>query len=77
MAGHTIHQYYKLQTQDFTILVQVDPETLNGVELLLDRQGQVLKTARQFDPDIYQDLDADGFTEGSALEFNLYLKGLV
>jgi hypothetical protein len=30
----------------------------------------------EFDPEIFEDLKADGFVEASPLEFNLYLSGL-
>ncbi len=72
-----VHQYYKLVSEDFTILVRVNPVDLGGLELILAPDGQVIKTDRQFDEDIYEDLQADGFQEASALEFNLYLKGIV
>ena len=71
-----VHQYYKLENQDFTILVQINPMDLSGLELILAPDGQVIKTPRQFDEDIYEDLDADGFTTAGALEFNLHLKGI-
>ncbi len=59
------------------ILVQVDPVNLNGVELIISQDGQVIRTDREFDPDIYQDLEVDEFEPGNPLEFNLYLKNLV
>ena len=71
-----VHQYFKLDNQDFTILVQINPLDLSGLELILAPDGKTLKTPRQFDADIYEDLDADGFTPSSALEFNLHLKGI-
>ena len=72
----TIHQYYKGAIDGLTVLVQVNPETLQGLELLIDENGQVVKTERELDEEIYDDLAEDGFEESSALEFNLYLKGV-
>ena len=72
-----VHQYYKLVNDDFTILVRINPVDMSGLELILAPDGQIIKTNRQFDEDIYEDLDADGFQQASALEFNLYLKGIV
>ena len=59
------------------ILVQLDPVNLTGVELIISKDGQVIRTERTFDEDIYEDLEADEFEPGSALEFNLYLKNLI
>lgn len=59
------------------ILVQLDPVNLKGVELIVSKDGQVIRTERTFDKDIYEDLEEDEFEPGSPLEFNLYLKNLI
>lgn len=74
---NVVHQYFKHQFDDFTIIVQVNPVTLAGVELTIHKNGQIEKRKLEFDEDIYEDLKVDGFVESSSLEFNLYLKGLV
>lgn len=71
-----IHKYYKKSHQGLLILVQLNPVTLTGVELIVDEEGRMVKTNREFDADIYQDLEVDEFKEASPLEFNLYLKNL-
>ena len=71
-----IHQYFKGEFEDMKVLVQINPETLRGLEIIVDNEGNMQKTKRVFDEDIYEDLAADGFEESSALEFNLYLKGI-
>ena len=71
-----IHQYFKGEFEDMKVLVQINPETLRGLEIIVDNEGNMQKTKRVFDEDIYEDLEADGFEESSALEFNLYLKGI-
>lgn len=43
---------------------------------MIDENGQVVKTERDLDEEIYDDLVEDGFITSSALEFNLYLKGI-
>ena len=60
-----IHQYFKKETDD------------TGLELLIGPGGEIQKTARIFDEEIFEDLAADQFKEAGALEFNLYLKNLV
>lgn len=71
-----IHQYYKRIFPDYTVLVQVDPENLKGMELIVFPDGKIKKTRRVFDEEIYDDLQADHFEKANALEFNLYLKGI-
>jgi len=66
--------YYKRVFDDYTVLVQVNPESLRGLELIIHPDGKVEKTKMEFDEEIYEDLDADEFKESSPLEFNLHLK---
>ncbi|GJM28202.1 MAG: hypothetical protein DHS20C17_08370 [Cyclobacteriaceae bacterium] len=74
--SQTIHQYFKKSFDGLLILIQLDPVKLTGVELIVDENGTTVKTDREYDQEIYQDLEADDFETGSALEFNLYLKDL-
>ena len=71
-----IHKYYKKKFDGLLILIQLDPVALTGVELIIDEEGQMLRTERVFDEDIYLDLDADQFKTVGPMEFNLHLKGL-
>lgn len=70
-----VHEYFKKEFEGFTILVQVNPVNLTGVEIHLSAAGME-KRKLEFDEDIYEDLKADGFKSSSPLEFNLYLKGI-
>ena len=71
-----IHEYYKKELQEGKIILQIDPKALKGTELIVANSGQVKKTKRFFDEEIFDDLVEDEFVESSPLEFNLYLKGL-
>lgn len=71
-----VHEYFKKEFKDFTILLQLNPVNFTGLELTLPKTGKMEKRKLDFDEDIYEDLKVDGFTKSSALEFNLYLKGL-
>lgn len=71
-----VHKYFKKELDEGIILVQVNPYEFTGIELLVGKEGHMRKTTREFDEDIFEDLDEDGFEESSSLEFNLYLKGL-
>ncbi len=72
----TIHKYFKKVEEGLTILVQVDPETFRGMEIMVGKEG-ITKRKMVFDEFIEEDLQQDGFAETGPLEFNLYLKGLV
>lgn len=72
-----VHQYFKREFDDYTIIVQVNPVYFNGMELTIHKNGKLDKRKLEFDKDIFEDLKVDGFVESSSLEFNLYLKGLV
>lgn len=69
-----INKYYKRIFDDYTVLVQVNPENYIGIELIVHPDGKVEKTKMEYDEDIYEDLAVDEFKESSPLEFNLYLK---
>lgn len=71
-----IHEYFKREFGDFTVLVQLNPESYAGVELTIHKDGKVDKRQMQFDEEIYEDLKEDEFTPSSPIEFNLYLKGI-
>ncbi|GGZ26066.1 hypothetical protein GCM10007049_18320 [Echinicola pacifica] len=69
-------KYYKRVFDDYKVLVQVNPEDLTGIELIIHPSGKIEKTTMEFDEEIYDDLKVDEFENCSPLEFNLYLKGL-
>lgn len=72
---NVVHEYFKKAFEDFTIIVQLNPVNYTGLELTISNDG-IEKRKLEFDEDIYEDLKVDGFEQSSALEFNLYLKGL-
>lgn len=71
-----VHEYYKKEFEDFTILLQLNPVNFTGLELTIPKSGKMTKRKLEFDEDIYEDLEVDAFAKSSALEFNIYLKGL-
>ena len=75
-SQNIVQQYYKQVFDDYKVLVQVNPATYEGIELIIHPDGRVEKTKMQYDDEIFEDLEADEFVAASALEFNLYLKGL-
>jgi hypothetical protein len=74
--SNIVHRYFKKKFEDATILVKVNPVMFKGIEITLLLNGESQMRELEFDEDIWEDLQADGFEEASALEFNLYYSGL-
>jgi hypothetical protein len=74
MSKNVVQEYFKKVIEDVTILVQINPVTLRGLELIIKDGRIVEKTKMEFEEDIYEDLEVDAFERASPLEFNLYLK---
>lgn len=75
-SQNIVHQYFKKQLEGIQILVKVNPIMYTGTEITIDRQGKVEIQEMEFDEEIFEDLNVDGFQKCSPLEFNLYLSGL-
>lgn len=71
-----IHLYFKKEGEGSLTLVQINPETFQGLELTV-QAGGAKKRKLDFDENIYESLKVNGFKDSGALEFNLFLKGLV
>jgi hypothetical protein len=75
-TNNIVHQYFKKQLEGFKLLVKVNPIHFKGTEIMVPEAGEVEMRDLEFDAEIFDDLKADGFTECTALEFNLYASGL-
>jgi hypothetical protein len=75
-GSNIVHQYFKKDFGDFTVLVKVNPIQWKGTEITIPKNGEPEMRELDLDPEIFDDLKEDGFTEASPLEFNLYLTGL-
>jgi hypothetical protein len=71
-----VHQYFKREFDETTILVKVNPIQFKGTEITILQDGKIQRRELEFDEGILEDLHADGFKAASALEFNIYLSGL-
>ncbi len=69
----SLPQYFKRVFDDYQVLVKVNSENFNGTELIIHPDGKVEKTEMDFDEEIFEDLEVDGFVDCSPLEFNLHL----
>lgn len=74
--SNIVHQYFRKELGDATLLVRVNPIRLVATEITLYKDGEPEIRELEVDREIIEDLKADGFSEASPLEFNLYLTGL-
>ncbi len=72
-----VHQYFKKEIEGGKILVKVNPIHLTGTELIIYKSGELQSRDLEFDEQIFDDLKHDEFMEVNALEFNIYLSGLI
>jgi len=76
IQSNIVHQYFKKEIEGSKLLVKLNPIHLSGLELIVYANGKVETREMDFDEDILEDLEADGFKEVSGMEFNLHLSGL-
>ncbi|MBX2917084.1 MAG: hypothetical protein KF856_17570 [Cyclobacteriaceae bacterium] len=74
--NNIVHQYFKKEMPDGKILLRVNPIQFKGTEIWVGKQGAEMRTL-DFDAEIFEDLEEDGFVEVNPMEFNLYLSGLI
>jgi hypothetical protein len=74
--NNIVHQYFKKELEGTKILVKVNPIHLTGTELTVTAKTSEMRDL-EFDGEIFDDLQADGFVGVNAIEFNLYLAGLL
>ena len=74
--NNIVHQYFKKELEGTKMIVRVNPIHWTGAELSITSEGAEMRDL-EFDSDIFEDLKADGFMEVNAIEFNLYLAGLL
>lgn len=77
MSSNIVHQYFKKEDKDFKILLKLNPIHLKGTEITISPNQDPELRELEFDAEIYEDLRLDGFQEVNAMEFNLYLSGLL
>ncbi|HEX8041640.1 MAG TPA: hypothetical protein VF490_20980 [Chryseosolibacter sp.] len=76
-GSNIVHQYFKKEFEDFTLLVKVNPILLTATEITVYKDKDPEFRELEADESIFDDLREDGFTESSALSFNMYLSGLI
>ena len=75
-SSNIVHQYFRKEFEEATILVKVNPLVFTGWEITVHKNGEIEMREVEFDEHIFDDLAVDGFAESSPLEFNLYESGL-
>lgn len=76
MKSAIVHQYYKKELENATVMLQVDPVRYLGLQLLIYKDGKMEKTKRELDENIFAELEKEGYVAAGPLEFNIYLQGL-
>ena len=72
-----VHQYFRKELDGAMLLVKVNPLQFKVTEITVYKDQDPELREVEVDEQIFDDLKADGFTEASPLEFNLYLSGLL
>ncbi|NOS91873.1 MAG: hypothetical protein HOP30_08120 [Cyclobacteriaceae bacterium] len=75
-SNNIVHQYFKKELEGAKIIVKVNPIHMIGSELTVTAAGAELRNI-ELDSQIFDYLKEDGFVEVNAIEFNLYLAGLL
>ena len=75
-SNNIVHQYFKKEVGENKILVKINPIYFTGTEITVTPDGPEMLDL-EFDAQIFDDLKHDGFAEVNAIEFNLYLAGLL
>jgi hypothetical protein len=74
--SNIVHQYFKKELNGTKIIVRVNPIHWTGAELTITDTGTEMREL-ELDNEVIDDLKVDGFEEVNAIEFNLYLAGLL
>jgi hypothetical protein len=74
--SNIVHQYFRKEENGTKIIVRVDPIHWIGAELTITDAGAEMREL-ELDSEVIEDLKIDGFDEVNAIEFNLYLAGLL
>jgi hypothetical protein len=76
MKSNIVYQYFKKETNESTIFIQVDTIQLKGSQLTVPKEGDMELEEVDFGANILESLQENGYTAANALEFHLILKGL-
>jgi hypothetical protein len=76
MKSNIVYQYFKKETDESTIFIQVDTIQLKGSQLTVPKEGDMELEEVDFGTNILESLNENGYAPANALEFHLILKGL-
>ncbi|MCA6381666.1 MAG: hypothetical protein IM574_09770 [Cytophagales bacterium] len=74
--SNIVHQYFRKEENGTKIIVRVNPIHWTGAELTITDAGAEMREV-ELDSEVIDDLKIYGFKEVNAIEFNLYLAGLL
>lgn len=76
MKSNIVHRYFKKEEDGVKIILQINPIHQRGVELTIKENNVTDEREIEFGENIIEELKEHGYSESSALEFNLYHAGL-
>jgi hypothetical protein len=76
VKSNIVYQYFKKETAQATIIFQVDTIQLKGTQLTIPKSGDMELEEIEFESNILETLQAEGFTTANPLEFHLIINGL-
>jgi hypothetical protein len=76
MKSNIVYQYFKKETDEATIFIQVDTMQLKGSQLTIPKKGEMELEDVDFGANILDSLKENGYTPANALEFHVILNRL-
>jgi hypothetical protein len=80
MSKNIVHQYFKKDMGDAKLLLKFNPVYLTGSQLTIRKNEEPTMDDVQFEDspaELEKTLLADGYMAVNAMEYNLYLSGLL
>ncbi len=80
MSKNIVHQYFKKEADGTKLLLKFNPVHLKGTQLTIRAQSEPEEDEVDFDgtpEELESTLRAEGYVPVSAMEYNLYLSGLL
>lgn len=71
-----VHQYYKKETSEATVLVRIDPIHYTAIKITIPKRGERKAEEVDMNEHFAQELEAQGYAAAGPLEFHLYLNGV-
>jgi hypothetical protein len=74
--SNIVHQYFKKEFEDHTVIIQFDPIRYAGAQLRIATNGDMELEEMEFEAGLPDQLKCDGYRESSPFEFHILINGL-